>query len=193
MGAYGPNVTGGRPLGDHRLPARLAIEPRWAPWMTCRRQLRAQLEKVIYEFANHPNAVSAAGSFQVAEGADDADRRWAAIALVDCGCQLPDADSEFAFSWLLAFMFFLSLGLGGLFLVMVHHLVDAGWSVPIRRILRESGVPVVSLDGVLVHSDRACSPNDLSLDARSCNAHDRPCSDRQTAACSPSRVLYRRP
>ncbi len=42
---------------------------------------------------------------------------------------------EFGFSYLLAFMFFLSLGLGALFLVMLHHLVDAGWSVPIRRVL----------------------------------------------------------
>jgi len=42
---------------------------------------------------------------------------------------------QFAFSWLLAFMFFLSLGLGGLFLVIVHHLFDAGWSVPLRRFL----------------------------------------------------------
>jgi hypothetical protein len=41
---------------------------------------------------------------------------------------------QFAFSWLLAFMFFLSLALGGWFLVMVHHLVDASWSVPIRRV-----------------------------------------------------------
>jgi hypothetical protein len=40
---------------------------------------------------------------------------------------------EFAYSWLLAFMFFLSLGLGALFLVLAHHLFDAGWSVPIRR------------------------------------------------------------
>src|SRR5882762_95579 len=40
---------------------------------------------------------------------------------------------QFAFSWLLAFMFFLSLCLGALFLVLVHHLFDAGWSVPIRR------------------------------------------------------------
>lgn len=42
---------------------------------------------------------------------------------------------QFAFSWLLAFMFFLSLTLGALFLVLVHHLFDAGWSVPIRRFL----------------------------------------------------------
>jgi hypothetical protein len=40
---------------------------------------------------------------------------------------------QFAYSWLQAFMFFLSLGLGALFLVLVHHLFDAGWSVPIRR------------------------------------------------------------
>src|SRR5213595_1960015 len=40
---------------------------------------------------------------------------------------------EFAYSWLLAFMFCLSICLGGLFLVLVHHLFDAGWSVPIRR------------------------------------------------------------
>jgi hypothetical protein len=40
---------------------------------------------------------------------------------------------QFAFSWLLAFMFFLSLCGGALFLVMAHHLFDAGWSVPIRR------------------------------------------------------------
>jgi hypothetical protein len=36
-------------------------------------------------------------------------------------------------SWLLAFMFYYSLALGALFLVLVHHLTDAGWSVGIRR------------------------------------------------------------
>jgi len=41
---------------------------------------------------------------------------------------------QFSYSWLLGFMFCLSLALGGLFLVLVHHLFDAGWSVPIRRI-----------------------------------------------------------
>lgn len=42
---------------------------------------------------------------------------------------------QFAFSWLLSFMFFLSLCAGSLFLVIAHHLFDAGWSVPIRRFL----------------------------------------------------------
>ena len=40
---------------------------------------------------------------------------------------------EFGFSWLLAFMFYYSIALGALFVVMVHHLTDAGWSVGIRR------------------------------------------------------------
>ncbi len=42
--------------------------------------------------------------------------------------------AEFGSSWLVAFMFFLSLALGALFLVMVHHLSDAGWSVATRRV-----------------------------------------------------------
>src|SRR5206468_10531413 len=48
---------------------------------------------------------------------------------------------QFAFSWLLGFMFFLSLCGGALFVVIVHHLFDAGWSVPIRRF----SAPIASL------------------------------------------------
>ncbi len=40
---------------------------------------------------------------------------------------------EFNYAWLTAFMFFLSIGLGGLILVILHHLFDAAWSIPIRR------------------------------------------------------------
>ena len=48
-----------------------------------------------------------------------------------------DVEKQFAFSWLLAFMFFLSLGLGSLGFVILHHLFDAGWSVPIRRVMEQ--------------------------------------------------------
>src|SRR5436190_4476974 len=41
---------------------------------------------------------------------------------------------QFAYSYLLAFMFFLSICLGAMFLVLIHHLFDASWSVPMRRI-----------------------------------------------------------
>jgi hypothetical protein len=40
---------------------------------------------------------------------------------------------EFGYAWLVAFMFSFALVVGALFLVLVHHLFDAGWSVPIRR------------------------------------------------------------
>lgn len=46
---------------------------------------------------------------------------------------------QLGFSYLLAFMFFLSLCLGGMFLTLVHHLFDASWSVPIRRITEHLG------------------------------------------------------
>jgi hypothetical protein len=45
----------------------------------------------------------------------------------------PAGMKQFGYSWLQAYMFCLSLCLGGLFLVLVHHLFDASWSVPIRR------------------------------------------------------------
>ena len=41
---------------------------------------------------------------------------------------------QFAFSFLVPFLFFLTLALGGLFFVMSQHLFRSGWSVAIRRI-----------------------------------------------------------
>src|ERR1039457_4563449 len=46
---------------------------------------------------------------------------------------------EFGYSWLLSFMFFLTIAIGALFLVMVHHLTDAGWSVATRRVCEHLG------------------------------------------------------
>jgi hypothetical protein len=37
-------------------------------------------------------------------------------------------------SYLVAYMFFLSIALGALFFVMIHHLTKAGWSVSVRRL-----------------------------------------------------------
>jgi hypothetical protein len=41
---------------------------------------------------------------------------------------------QFGYSYLLAFMFFLSLALGGLLMTILHHLFDANWSVATRRL-----------------------------------------------------------
>jgi len=44
---------------------------------------------------------------------------------------------QLGFSWLLAYMFFLCLCVGSWALVMLHHLFDASWSVPIRRVCEQ--------------------------------------------------------
>lgn len=46
---------------------------------------------------------------------------------------------EFGYSWLTAFMFFLTLSLGALFFSIIHHLTDAGWSVATRRFCEHLG------------------------------------------------------
>src|SRR5690606_19876977 len=58
-----------------------------------------------------------------------------------------DGGMQLGYSYLLAYMFFLSICLGGLFLVILHHLFDAMWSVPIRRIAEHLGflLPVMAV------------------------------------------------
>src|SRR5262245_34701177 len=50
------------------------------------------------------------------------------------GACLPSLRQQFAHSYLLAYMFFLSICLGGLFMTLLHHLFDASWSVATRRV-----------------------------------------------------------
>lgn len=52
-------------------------------------------------------------------------------------------------SWLLAVVFFITLGLGGLFFVLIQYLVRAGWSVVVRR-LAEHVAGSLPLMGVLL-------------------------------------------
>ncbi len=51
------------------------------------------------------------------------------------GTDVTDHGKQLAYSYLTAYMFFLSLVFGGLFLVLIHHLFDAQWTVPLRRII----------------------------------------------------------
>ena len=54
---------------------------------------------------------------------------------------------QFAFSYLFAFFFFLTICMGGLFWTLVHHAVDAEWSVVVRRQLENlaSLLPIMGL------------------------------------------------
>ena len=46
-------------------------------------------------------------------------------------------EKQFAFSWLVAFLFFLSIALGGLFFVLTHFATKARWSVVVRRLAED--------------------------------------------------------
>lgn len=54
---------------------------------------------------------------------------------------------QFAFSWLFAFVFFLTICIGSLFWILVHHGIDVEWSVGVRRQLENmaSLFPVLTL------------------------------------------------
>jgi hypothetical protein len=46
----------------------------------------------------------------------------------------PESREQFFFSYLVAYMFTLSIALGAMFFVLVQHLTRAGWSVVVRRV-----------------------------------------------------------
>ncbi|MFM7374953.1 MAG: hypothetical protein ACKO39_07370 [Chthoniobacterales bacterium] len=54
---------------------------------------------------------------------------------------------QFAFSWLFAFAFFFTICAGSLFWILVHHAVDADWSVAVRRQLENVAwlFPIIAL------------------------------------------------
>ncbi len=83
---------------------------------------------------------------------------------------------QFAYSYLTAFMFYLSICLGALILVILHHLFDAGWSVPIRRFLEHIAflLPVmgllflpIALLATQIYPWMTMNPPDHSLAAKS--------------------------
>src|SRR5688572_31907196 len=60
-----------------------------------------------------------------------------AVALLGAvGCAILGAANpkQFFFSWLVAFLFFQSLALGGLFFVLIQYAAQGGWGIVLRRI-----------------------------------------------------------
>jgi hypothetical protein len=58
------------------------------------------------------------------------------------------SERAFAYSWLLAFIFFLSLALGALFFVLIHYATQAGWGIVLRR-LGENTAATIPLFAIL--------------------------------------------
>src|SRR5436305_13501765 len=67
------------------------------------------------------------------------------VALALCGAGAAIDPKQFSFSWLFAFGYFFTLCAGCFFWTIVHHAVDAEWSVVVRRQLEN----IASLIGVL--------------------------------------------
>jgi hypothetical protein len=68
---------------------------------------------------------------------------WAATAILAFAGE--HGGPRFLRSYLVAFTFFLSLALGGLFFVLITHLTRAGWSVVLRRVAEALSLTMVPL------------------------------------------------
>ncbi len=58
----------------------------------------------------------------------------AVLGAVGCGILGAANPKQFFFSWLVSFLFFMSLALGGLFFVLIQYAAQGGWGVVLRRI-----------------------------------------------------------
>ena len=59
---------------------------------------------------------------------------FALLGAVACAILGAGNPKQFFFSWLVSFLFFLSLALGGLFFVLIQYAVQGGWGIVLRRI-----------------------------------------------------------
>jgi hypothetical protein len=58
----------------------------------------------------------------------------ALLGAVACAILGPANPKQFFFSWLVSFLFFLSLALGALFFVLIQYATQGGWGIVVRRI-----------------------------------------------------------
>src|SRR5512135_1748012 len=58
----------------------------------------------------------------------------AVLGIVACVALGAGNPRQFFFSWLVSFLFFLSLALGALFYVLIQYAVQGGWGIVLRRI-----------------------------------------------------------
>ena len=65
---------------------------------------------------------------------------------------LPEKAGAMGYSWLFAVVFFLSLGIGGLFWTLLHHATNSGWGTVVRRLMENLAgvIPVMLLLGLLL-------------------------------------------
>ena len=69
------------------------------------------------------------------------------LGAVACAILGPGNPKQFFFSWLVSFLFFMSLALGALFFVLIQYAAQGGWGVVLRRIGETvfSTIPVMAI------------------------------------------------
>jgi hypothetical protein len=69
------------------------------------------------------------------------------VGVAGCAILGPASPKQFFFSWLVSFLFFLSLALGALFFVLIQYAAQGGWGIVLRRIGETTFavVPVMAL------------------------------------------------
>ena len=72
---------------------------------------------------------------------------FALLGAVACAILGPGNPKQFFFSWLVSFLFFMSLALGALFFVLIQYAAQGGWGVVLRRIGETvfSTIPVMAV------------------------------------------------
>lgn len=68
----------------------------------------------------------------------------------DSHADSPSILKSFGYSYLTAFLFCLSFALGGMIFLIIHHLFDAGWSVPVIRLAEHLACLILPLTVALV-------------------------------------------
>jgi hypothetical protein len=71
-----------------------------------------------------------------------------AVGLVASLVMMQSDPAQFYWSWLVGFMYFLSISLGGLFFVLINYATKAGWGIVVRR-LAENVMSVLPLFAIL--------------------------------------------
>jgi len=71
----------------------------------------------------------------------------ALLGIVGCAILGMGNPKQFFFSWLVSFLFFMSLALGGLFFVLIQYAAQGGWGIVVRRIGETvfSTIPVMAV------------------------------------------------
>jgi len=106
-----------------------------------------------------------------------------AVGVVGAAAGYYQDHTRFAFAWLFGFVCALSLAIGALLFVMMHHLTNANWGVVVRRVAEVFGasswvlllliVPVIVMKGTLFgeflgkdEADKAAPQHHASLDSQ---------------------------